>query len=143
MISPVDSTASDFTPRSTPTTLPGRVRAGSVRVISTENEQNQRPDRYVRVADRIRGRPGPTARARFRVNSCVRTVPIRGNRTCRRSSARPNAPVVNRHDMPSRLPLNLGNRTFGPRRVAFFDAFPLPSAVPQLTRAHGEAHLAV
>jgi hypothetical protein len=48
---------------------------------------------------------------------------IRGNRTCRRSPARPNAPVVNRHDMPCRLPLNLGNRTFGPRRVPFFDAF--------------------
>ena len=43
-------------------------------MISTENEQNQRPDRYVRVADRIRARPCPTCRGSFRVDSCVRTV---------------------------------------------------------------------
>ena len=55
--------------------------------------------------------------------------------TCLRSvSGRPNAPVVNRHDMPCRLPLNLGNRTFGPRRVPFFDAFQLPSAVARFAR---------
>ena len=110
-------------------------------MISTENEQNQRPDRYVTVADRIRARPCSTCRASFRVDSCVRTVPIRGNRTCRRSSARPNAPVVNRHDMPCRLPLNLGNRTFGPRRVPFFDAFQLPSAVARLARPDEYASL--
>ena len=55
--------------------------------------------------------------------------------TCPRSvSGRPTAPVVNRHDMPCRLPLNLGNRTFSPRRVPFFDAFQLPSAVARLAR---------
>jgi hypothetical protein len=53
-----------------------------------------------------------------------------GSFTCRRSRwTNPNAPVANRHDMPCRLPVNRGNRTFGPRRFPVFEAFQLPSAV--------------
>nr|WP_258948303.1 hypothetical protein [Lentzea californiensis] len=130
--SPVDSTASEVTPRSTPTTVPGRVGAGSARVISTENEQNQRPDRQDTAADRIRAVPRSTCRASFRVDSQVRTVPMRGSVTCRRSSVRPNAPVVNRHDTPPRLPLNLGNRTGAPRRPPVREPCQFVSAVARL-----------
>ena len=67
---------------------------------------------------------------------------MRGSLTCLRSvSGRANAPVVNRHDMPCRVPVNLGNRTFGPRRVPFFDAFQLPSAVARLARPDEYASL--
>jgi hypothetical protein len=65
----------------------------------------------------------------------VRIFPMRGTLTCRRSvSARPNAPVVNRHDIAVRLPLNRGNRTVRPRRVPVFDACQLPSAVARFAR---------
>ena len=138
----MESTARDVIPKSTPTTLSGCDGAGSWRVISTENEQHHRPPRCDTVADRIRALPCSTCRASFRVDSCVRTSPIRGSFTCLRSGlARPTAPVVNRHDMPCRLPLNLGNRTFGPRRVPFFDAFQLPSAVARLARPDEYASL--
>ena len=47
----------------------------------------------------------------LRVDSWVRTVPMRGSVTCRRSSVMPNAPVVNRHDKRARrLALNRGIR---------------------------------
>ena len=69
------------------------------------------------------------------MDSWVRTSPMRGSFTCLRSpSGRPTAPVVNRHDMACRLPLNRGNWTFGPRRVPFFDACQLPSAVARFAR---------
>jgi len=133
--SSVESTASDVIPKSTPTTLSGCDGAGSWRVISTENEQNHRPPRCDTVADRIRALPCSTCRASFRVDSCVRTSPIRGSFTCLRSGlARPTAPVVNRHDMACRLPLNRGNRTVGPRRFPVFDACQLPSAVARFAR---------
>jgi hypothetical protein len=62
-------------------------------------------------------------------------VLIRGGVICRRSAAgRPNAPVVNRHDMPCRLPVDRGNRTVGPRRLPVFGAFQLPSAVGRFAR---------
>jgi hypothetical protein len=55
---------------------------------------------------------------------------MRGSVTCRRSAAGiPNAPVVNRHDMPCRFPLKRGNRTFGPRRLPDVEACQLLSAV--------------
>jgi hypothetical protein len=117
MTCPVESTARDLSPRSTPTTEPGRAGAGSWRSISTENEQNHRPARCDTVAERIRAVPRSTCRASFRVDSCVRTVPIRASVTCRRSPASPNAPVVNRHESPPRLPLNLANPSFGPWRL--------------------------
>jgi len=67
---------------------------------------------------------------------------MRGSFTCRRSaSARPNAPVVNRHDNPARLPLNRGNRTVGPRRFPVFDAFQLPNAVARFARPDAYASL--
>src|SRR6266702_25941 len=130
MTSPVDNTARDLIPRSIPTTALGRRGAGSTRSTSTEKDTNQRPDWWVMVAERMRPVPRATCRASVRVDSCVRTTPIRGSRTCRRSvSTRPNAPVVNRHDSLDRFPLNLGNRTLGPRRVPLFDVVQLPSAV--------------
>ena len=62
--------------------------------------------------------------------------------TCLQSvSGRPTAPVVNRHDMPCRVPLNLGNRTFSPRPGKFFDAFQLPRAVARLARPDEYASL--
>jgi len=142
MTSPVDNTASDVMPRSTPTAVSGRVGAGSVRVISTDNDTNQRPRRCDTVADRIRALPRSTCRASLRVDSYVRTVPTRGSFTCRRSpSIRPNAPVVNRHDNPARLPLNRGNRTVGPRRLPARDAAQLPNAVDRLARPDAYASL--
>lgn len=60
MTCPVDSTANDFSPRSTPTTESGCEGSRSVRVISTENEQNQRPDLQEMVADRMRAVPRST-----------------------------------------------------------------------------------
>jgi len=113
----------------------GRAGAGSWRSTSTENEHNHRPPRCDTVADRIRALPCSTCRASFRVDSWVRTSPIRGSLTCLRSvSGRPNAPVVNRHDMACRLPLNRGNRTVGPRRFPVFDACQLPNAVARFAR---------
>jgi hypothetical protein len=57
-------------------------------------------------------------------DSSVRMVPIRGSVTWRRSrSINANTPVVNRHDMPCRLPVNRGNRTVGPRRLPGLEAF--------------------
>ena len=107
----------NLTPRSTPTTDSGSVGAGSDRSTSTEKDTNQRPARNDTVADRIRAVPAAMRRASLRVDSWVRTIPIRGSFTCRRSvSTSPNAPVVNRHDNPARLPLNLGKRTLGPFR---------------------------
>jgi hypothetical protein len=101
-------------------------------VISTENEQNHRPPKCDTVAERIRARECSTCRASFRVDSCVRTSPMRGSLTRRRSAAgRPNAPVLNRHDMPCRFPVNRGNRTVGPRRFPVFEAFQFPNAVPR------------
>ena len=142
MTSSVDSTASDVIPKSTPTTLSGRAGAGSWRVISTENEHNHRPPRCDTVADRIRALPCSTCRASFRVDSCVGTRPIRGSFTCLRSGlGRPTAPVVNRHDMACRLPLNRGNRTVGPRRFPVFDACQLPSAVARFARPDEYASL--
>jgi hypothetical protein len=130
MTSPVERTARDLTPRSTPATDSGRAGAGSWRVISTEKDTCHRPARCDTVAERIRARPCSTCRASFRVDSCVRTSPMRGSVTCRRSAAgTPNAPVVNRHDWVFRLPVNRGNRTVGPRRFPVFEACQLPSAV--------------
>ena len=135
MTSPVESTARDLTPRSTPTTVSGCDGAGSLRVTSTENDTCHRPARCDTAAERIRAVPPSTCRASFRVDSWVRTTPMRGSVTCRRSAAgRPNAPVVNRHDMPCRLPLNRGNRTFRPRRLPDLDAFQLPNAVARFAR---------
>jgi hypothetical protein len=75
------------------------------------------------MADRIRARPCSTCRASVRVDSWVRTRPMRGSFTCRRSPwARPTAPVANRHEHPARLPLNQGNLSFGPARVPRRDA---------------------
>ena len=69
------------------------------------------------------------------MDSWVRTRPMRGSLTCLRSgSGRPNAPVVNRHDIARRLPLKRGNRTVGPRRVPFFDADQLPNPVARFAR---------
>jgi hypothetical protein len=42
--------------------------------------------------------------------------------------------VVNRHDIARRLPSNLGNRTFGPRRVPFLDACQFPNPVARFAR---------
>jgi len=135
MTSPVESTASDVIPRSTPTTEAGRVGTGSCRWISTDNEQNQRPPRWVTVADRTRAVPRSTWRASVRADSWVRTTPIRGNRTCLRSrSTRPKLPVVKRQDIARRLPLSRGNRTFDPRRAPVFDTFRLPSATARFAR---------
>ena len=138
----MERTASDLTPRSTPTTESGRAGAGSWRVISTENEQNHRPPRCDTVADRIRALPCSTCRASFRVDSCVRTrgdagqldVPAVGVGQAERAGGEPAR-------QPCRLPLNFGNRTFGPRRVPFFDAFQLPSAVARLARPDEYASL--
>jgi hypothetical protein len=49
-------------------------------------------------------------------------------------STKPNAPVVNRHDSPARLPLNLGNRAFGPWRLPAFESLQLPSAVARFAK---------
>jgi hypothetical protein len=38
------------------------------------------------------------------------------------------------HDMPCRLPLNLGNRTFGPQRFPVFDACQFPNPVARFAR---------
>src|SRR5690349_18112887 len=80
----------------------------------------------------MRAVPRSTWRASLRVDSCVRTSPTRGNFTCRRSSVRPNAPVLNRHDNPLRLPLNRGNRTIGPRRLPVREPCQFVSAVARL-----------
>src|ERR1700716_666731 len=135
MTSSVDSTASDLTPRSTPTTESGRAGAASWRSTSTENEQNHRPPRWVTVAERTRPVPRSICRASLRVDSWARTRPMRGSLTCLRSvSARPTAPVVNRHDNPTRLPLNRGNFIFRPARVPLRDADQLPNAVARFAR---------
>jgi hypothetical protein len=63
------------------------------------------------------------------VDSCVRTSPIVGSWTCRRSEpASPNAPVLNRTLSPARLPLNTGNRIPGSFRAPSRLAFQLPRA---------------
>jgi hypothetical protein len=54
----------------------------------------------------------------LRVDSQVRTGPMRGSRTCRRSAARPNAPVVNRQLKRERRPLKRGNPTLPPARLS-------------------------
>jgi hypothetical protein len=110
----------------------GQHRQGRDPEVDTHH---QRPPWRVTVAERIRPVPRSTWRASVRVDSWVRTRPMRGSVTCRRSpSGRPNAPVVNQHDRPCRLPLKRGNRTVGPRRVPFFDAFQLPNAVARFAR---------
>jgi hypothetical protein len=57
---------------------------------------------------------------------------MRGSRTCRRSAARPNAPVVNRQLGRERRPLNRGNATLGPARVSDRDDDQLDRAAAKL-----------
>ena len=112
---PVDSTARCVMPTSTPTVSAGRAGTRSARSTSTENEACQRPRRQDTVTDRIRAVPASIRRASVRVDSCVRTSPILGSRTCRRSApASPNDPVENRTLGAARLPLNAGNLIAGP-----------------------------
>lgn len=40
--------------------------------------------------------------------------------------------MVNRHDTPARLPLNLGNRARGPRRSPVLESFQFVNAVARL-----------
>src|SRR5205823_901415 len=95
--------------------------------VLAENETCQRPRCQDRVAERIRAVPASTLRASVRVDSPVRTTPIRGSRTCRRSWASPNEPVENRHDSRARrLALNRGIRAR--------PALRLPSAAARLAQ---------
>jgi hypothetical protein len=99
-------------------------------MVSTENATCQRPRWNDTVAERIRAVPRSTCRASLRVDSWVRTTPIRGSFTCRRSAAvRPNAPVLNRHDKRARFVLNRGNRIVGPLRLPCLELCQLVSAV--------------
>src|SRR6266576_2100827 len=90
----------------------------------------------------MRAVPRSTCRASLRVDSPVRTTPILGSLTCLRSEpARPNAPVVNRHDNPARFPLNLGNRAFGPRRLRRLESSQCFNAAARLARPEEYASL--
>jgi hypothetical protein len=76
------------------------------------------------------------------VDSCVRTSPIRGSRTCRWSCpASPNDPVENRTLWTARLPLNTGNRIAGPCRVPSRLAFQFPSAAARFASPEAYASL--
>lgn len=71
----------------------------------------------------------------MRVDSCVRTMPIRGSFTCRRSeSMMPIAPVVNRHDNVLRLPLNFGKPSLRPRRSPASEFCQFVSAAARLAK---------
>src|ERR671934_566232 len=81
-------------------------------------------------------------RASLRVDSCVRTVPMRGSFTCLRSvSVSPNAPVVNRHDHPDRLLLNRGNPSLRPLRLPLRELSQFVSAVARLASPEAYASL--
>src|SRR5438445_13871093 len=69
------------------------------------------------------------------MNSWVATSRMRGTFTCLRSvTARPNAPVVNRHDNPARLPLIRGKRSVGPLRLPVRESDQFPKAVARYAR---------
>jgi hypothetical protein len=96
----------------------GQLDVGQFGVGEFDGERDcQRPRCQDRVAERIRAVPVSILRASLRVDSQVRTTPMRGSRTCRRSAARPNAPVVNRQLGRERRPLNRGDATLRPART--------------------------
>ena len=109
------------------------VRAGGAGSgSSTENATCHRPRCQDRVAERIRAVPASILRARPRVDSWVRTWPIRGSWTWRRSAPSPKAPVVKRQLSRARRPLNRGNPTRRPARRPDFEVDQVDRAVARL-----------
>jgi len=120
-------------PRSTPTTRPER-DTGSRSGSSTENATCHRPRWCDRVTERMRAVPTSRCRASLRVDSCVRTRPITGSATWRRSGPRPNDPVVNRQVNRVRcFDLNRG--------ILVRPALRLPSAVARFAQPDAYASL--